>query len=507
MTASRRRDTAVVVAAVFVTLVIAAVPTPGEPSPDAQRALATAAFAGILWVTGALPLSITALTVPVWLTVLGVYPTLAESLSGFADPVVFLFLAAFVLAAALQKHDLDRRLALQLLGRIGTTPRRIVAGVMVVTAGLSMVVSNTATAALMAPVAVSLVRQVDVATERSVGNFRVAALLGVAYAGSIGGIGTPVGTPPNAIVISRLNQAGFDVGFAEWLAVGLPVVAVTLPLAWYVLVRVYPPEDVDVSVAREHARLTVAADGPPDRTGRRVAVVFAATAALWVFGSLGFLFEDLLSVRWHATVFGGVGPWLFGPGGHQGLLYFALVGLAAIPALYLVGGVEREDLGSIDWNTLVLFGGGLALADALSDTGATDWLATQVLALVGDASIVVVVAAVVALTVLLSEIASNTGTAALLAPVLIEVGRGFPAVGGVEGGVAAALVLPIASAVAASYGFALPVATPPNAIVYGSGGVTRGQMLRAGTTLDLVFVFVTTAVMLALAATVWPVVF
>jgi sodium-dependent dicarboxylate transporter 2/3/5 len=340
-------------------------------------------------------------------------------------------------------------------------------------------------------------------------------LLGVAYAGSIGGIGTLIGTPPNAIVVAQLRDAGYEIGFAEWLAVGLPVVAVTLPLAWYLLVRLYPPEQVDVSGARASARLAADEAGPLDRQATRVAAIFAAVATLWLVGGFGSLFEGVLPPEWQTTLFGGEDPSILGPGGHQGLLYFVVVGLAAIPALFLAGGVEWEDVEGIDWGTLVLFGGGLSLADALSDAGATAWLAGEVLGALGDAPLVVLLAALVALTVALSELASNTATAAVLAPVLVEVGRGFGTVGigsglgvigeGVGGGgVEAALLLPVASAVAASYGFALPVATPPNAIVFGTGEVTRDQMLRAGSVLDVVFVFVTTGVLVVLAVTVLP---
>lgn len=492
----------VVLAGAAATLAVAAAPTPGGLTPAGQRALAAAVFAACLWTTGALPLAVTALTIPVWLVALGVYPTLGEALTGFADPVVFLFLATFVLAAALQKHGLDRRVALRLLGRVGTTPRRVVLGVMVPTAVLSMLVSNTATVALMAPIAVGVVRQIDAAAERSVENLHTATLLGVAYAGSIGGIGTLVGTPPNAIVVAQLGSAGYEIDFAEWLAVGLPTVAATLPLAWYLLVRLYPPEQVDVSAASASARQSAAEAGALDETARRVAAIFLAVAALWVVGGLGFLFEGVLPPEWYTTFFGGTGATAFGTGvegEYQGLLYFVVVGLAAIPVLFLVGGVEWEDVETIDWGTLLLFGGGLTLADALSDTGATAWLASEVLAALGSAPLAVLLAAVVALTVALSELASNTATAAILAPVLVEVGSELP-VSGVE----AAVLLPIASAVAASYGFALPVATPPNAIVFGTGEVTRGQMLRAGSVLDVVFVFVTTAVLLVLAATVLP---
>ncbi|WP_135825156.1 SLC13 family permease [Halorussus ruber] len=483
---------AVVLAVAAATLVVAVAPTPAGLSPDGQRALAAAVFASGLWITGALPLAVTALTIPVWLVALGVYPALGEALTGFSDPVVFLFLATFVLAAALQKHGLDRRVALRLLGRVGTTPRRVVLGVMVPTAILSMLISNTATVALMAPISVGVVRQIDATASRSVENLHTATLLGVAYAGSIGGIGTLIGTPPNAIVVGLLADAGYEIDFAEWLAVGLPTVAATLPLAWYLLVRLYPPEEVDVSAARKNALEEATAAGPLDRSARRVAAVFVAVAGLWLLGGLGFLFEGTLPPEWYEIAFGRDGQ-------YQGLLYFVVVGLAAIPVLFLAGGVEWEDVEGIDWGTLLLFGGGLTLADALSDTGATVWLADEVLTAFGDAPLVVLLAAIVALTVAFSELASNTATAAILAPVLIEVGREFPLAG-----MDAAVLLPIASAVAASYGFALPVATPPNAIVFGTGEVTRGQMLRAGSVLDVVFVFVTTGVLLALAVTILP---
>ncbi|NHN61241.1 MULTISPECIES: DASS family sodium-coupled anion symporter [Halorussus] len=513
----------VVLGVTVATLAVAALPTPAGLPVAGQRALATATFAAGLWITGAFPLAVTALTVPFWLVVLGVYPTLSQALTGFADPIVFLFLSTFVLAAALQKHGLDRRVALRLLGRVGTTPRRVVLGVMVATAVLSMLISNTATVALMAPIAVGVVRQIDAAADRSVENLHAATLLGVAYAGSIGGIGTLIGTPPNAIVVAQLADAGYEVSFADWLAVGLPTVAATLPLAWYLLVRLYPPEPVDVSGARASARRSSAASGPLDRPARRVAVVFVAVAILWLLGGLEFVFAELLPPEWQTTLFGGEGAWVLGEGvaaggepGYQGLLYFVVVGLAAIPVLFLAEGVEWEDVEGIDWGTLLLFGGGLTLADALSDTGATEWLAGRVLVALGDAPLAVLLVALVALTVALSELASNTATAAVLAPVLIEVGREFGTVGGGGGsggggfigiggaGVEAAVLLPVASAVAASYGFALPVATPPNAIVFGTGEVTRGQMLRAGSVLDAVFVIVTTGILLVLAVTILP---
>jgi len=454
-------------------LAIAAAPAPAGLSPAGVGALATTWFAAVCWVTGALPLSVTALLVPVWLVGLGVYDRVAPALAGFADPVVALFLATFVLAAALQKEGLDRRVALAVVAAVGTRPRRLVLGLMVAAAGLSMVVSNTATAAMLVPVATGVVRTVHPDAPRE-SNLHVAALLGVAYGASVGGVGTLVGTPANAIVVAQLAAVGVDVSFFDWMLVGVPVVAVSVPVVWLVLVRLYPP-DSDVQATLDPA---FAEPPPVTPTGRRVAVVFLATAALWVAGSLDVLFTWLPA---------GVQTRLFGGAGTDGLLSLAVVGLLAVGVLVAVGAVDEDDVAGIDWPTLLLFGGGLSLARALADTGATTWLARTVLDPVADAPLLAVVALVVALTVVFSELASNTATAAVFAPVLV-------AFGGAD-----TVTLAVACGVAASFGFALPVATPPNAIVYGSGAVTRGQMLRAGVVLDVLMAVAATLLVVVLA--------
>ena len=212
--------------------------------------------------------------------------------------------------------------------------------------------------------------------------------------------------------------------------------------------------------------------------------VFVLTATLWLVGGLDFLFKDLLPPSVAAVLWGGPD--------REGLLYFSVVALAAIPVLTLVGGIDREDVRRIDWGTILLFGGGLSLAAALSATGATTWLADLLLVPALGLPLFVLLGTIVLFTVAASEIASNTATVAILAPVLIDLGQASQAELGIAG---AALLLPITSAIAASYGFALPVATPPNAIVFGTGTVTRGQMLRAGLVLDLLFVPVTAVVL------------
>ena len=501
-----------VAAAVAVTAGVAAAPIQGSLTPAGQYAVATMAFAAVLWVTGALPLPVTALLVPILLTVLGVYTDFADAVAGFADPVIFLLLAGFVLAEALQAHGVDRRVALAVLVRFGTSARGLVLGVMVATALLSMVVSNTATVAMMVPVVLGIVESVTDLAEVDAGdarasNLQVAMLLGVAYAASIGGVGTLIGTPPNAIVVGQLGElVGREVTFVQWLAIGLPLVAVTLPVAWVLLTYVvYPPERYDVDRARERARSELRSMGTLSTRGRRTVAIFAATAALWILGGLEFLFADLLPSAWRVTLFGGAGASVFGPGGHEGVLFYVLVGLLAVPALVTSGAAAWDDLVDIDWGTLLLLGGGISLANALSDTGATRWLAEVTLGPLEGSSVLLVLLAVIALTVAVGELASNTAMAAIVAPLLVNAG---PAYAGALGTSAetASVLLAVTGAVAASYGFALPVATPPNAIVFGAGYVERDHMLRAGVLLDVVVVLLTTGMAYLLIRSLWRVV-
>ncbi|WP_227132953.1 SLC13 family permease [Halorubellus salinus] len=515
MSLSRTR-TLSLVAAVLATVVVAGIPTPDGLTVAGQYALATMAFAAVLWVTGALPLALTALLVPVSLTILGVYPSFAQSVAGFADPVVFLLLAGFVLAEALQAHGIDRRVALVVLVRFGSSARGLVGGVMVATALLSMVVSNTATVAMMVPIVLGIVDSVtdlttadaaDADPDATASNLQIAMLLGVAYAASLGGVGTLVGTPPNAIVVGQLDDlVGVEISFVDWLAIGLPMVAVTLPVAWALLTYVvYPPEPYDVSTARENAREHRAELGSLSPAAKRTVAVFAVTAGLWLLGGFDFAFAGVLPTEWYVTVFGGDGANALGTSGHEGVLFYVLVGVLAIPALVITGANEFDDLLDVDWGTLLLLGGGISLANALKDTNATAWLADVTLVALGDAGIVVVLLTVVALVVLVGELASNTAMAAILAPLLVEVGPTYASALGTTNQLAAVLFA-VTGAVAASYGFALPVATPPNAIVYGAGYVEREHMLRAGVLLDVVVVVLATALALVLGYTLWPIV-
>lgn len=422
------------------------------PAPDTVRAgLALFALIGGLWMTQALHLSATALLVPL-LAVLAGLLSVRDALASFANPIIFLFLGGFALAAALQRHGLDRALAAGVLRLAGGRRTRAVLLLFALTAALSMWISNTATAAMMLPLALGLLH----GDERVGAREKTFVLLGLAYSASIGGIGTLVGSPPNAIAAA---QAGID--FAGWLRIGLPMVALLWPLMIGVLWLLLRPQ--------LGGHFEAAAPEPLAWTReQRVAVaIFALTATGWVAGApLGRA---------------------LGIGGDVD----SVVAIAAVVALVATGVLSWPDIEQrTEWGVLLLFGGGLALSHVMGTSGASRFLADALVALLHGAPAWLLLAGVVAFVVFLTELVSNTASAALLVPIFL--------------GVAAALGLPpallaAAIAVGASCAFMLPVATPPNAIVYGTGAVPADAMMRCGLVLNLVCIAVITAVAAALA--------
>lgn len=418
-----------------------------------RTGLALFALVGSLWMTQALHISVTALLVPLLCVLAGVF-TVKEALASFANPVIFLFLGGFALAAALARHGLDRALAVGVL-RLARGRRALAFLLLfVLTAVLSMWISNTATAAMMLPLALGLLRQQggkDDATDEGAGaRDRVFVLLGLAYSASIGGIGTLVGSPPNAIAAA---QAG--IGFAQWLRIGLPMVALLLPLMIGVLYLLLRPS------------LAGRSEVPHERfewTRPRIAatVIFACTVVGWI-GS-----APLSSWLGVASDFD------------------TLVALAAIAALFVTGTLRWDDLEQgANWGVLLLFGGGLALSQMMSSTGASRFLADQLVLLVQGAPTLLLLVAVVAFVVMLTELVSNTASAALLVPIFLSVSGSLGM---------SPVALSAAIAVSASCAFMLPVATPPNAIVYGTGEVPQGWMMRCGLVLNLVCIAVISSV-------------
>jgi sodium-dependent dicarboxylate transporter 2/3/5 len=425
-------------------------------APEPLRA-ALALFVGVggLWLTQALPLPVTALLVPL-LAVSAGLETPGAALAPFAHPVIFLFLGGFALAAALQQQGLDRALAAGVLRLAGGRRDRALLGLAAMTALLSMWISNTATAAMVLPLALGLLDADAPDDGDRIGDReRVFVLLALAYSASIGGIGTLVGSPPNAIAAA---QAGIT--FSQWLVFGLPAVALLWPLMLAVLWGLLRP------------RLGGRMAPPPEpfewTRGRRVTVaIFALTVAGWIGGA------PLAAVL-------GI------PGDPD-----TVVALAAIVALAATGSLHWPTLErSAPWGVLLLFGGGLALSGVMQSSGASRFLAEAVLALVQGAPPWLVLAGVVAFVVFLTELVSNTASAALLLPIFLPMAATL----GLPPPAAAAAI-----AVAASCAFMLPVATPPNAIVYATERVPQAQMMRCGFWLNLVCI----GAIVALAGWLW----
>jgi len=444
----------------FAALVAALAPDDGP----LRTGLTLFALIGSLWMTQALHLSFTALLVPLLAALAGVL-TVREALAAFAQPVIFLFLGGFALAAALSRHQLDQALAMKMLRLARGRATGAVLLLFGLTASLSMWLSNTATAAMMLPLALGLLptRSTTNADPESAMTQRNRAfvLLGLAYSASIGGMATLVGSPPNAIAAA---QAG--IGFAEWLRLGLPLAAVLLPLMVAVLYLVLRPH-LEHSPSTSPTTDGMAEATPWVWTRERVLTlgIFGLTVSGWVLGAP-------------------LARWL----GIQADMD-TLVALAAIALLGATGVLRWNDVeGQTQWGVLLLFGGGLTLSQIMSVTGSSDFLAQALIHWVADAPTWLVVLALVAFVVMLTELVSNTASAALIIPIAMSTA---PAWGLHPVAVAAAV------AMAASCAFMLPVATPPNAIVYGSGGVSQVRMMRAGLWLNLVAMGVITLAVLA----------
>ncbi len=465
-----------------------------EGVSDAGRAtLALAGWMAVWWLTVALPLAVTALLPLVLLPVLGVAsPTAAAA--PYANPVIFLFMGGFFLAATMERWSLHRRLALGVVAGIGTSPRRLVAGFMLATAVLSMLMSNTASALMMMPIGIAVLSLLRIpigpahpgnVTEGATKDLGVALMLGIAYAASIGGVSTLIGTPPNAVLAAMADELlGIEISFARWLAIGLPVSALMLVACWTLLCfgLFHLPGKPQAAAARvigeERSKL-----GRWHPAERVTTAVFTAAAVAWIFRAPKE-FGDL-TIPGIQTILPNVGD--------------ATIAIAAALALFVWPTRDRQgrsttvldwrNASSIPWDILVLFGGGLSLAFAFQSTGLTKWLGGELAVLAGFPDLLII-AAVAALFVFVTEITSNTATATLGLPVVAVLATSV----GVD-----PLALMTAAAMGSSMAFMLPVATPPNAIVFGTGYISPVEMSRAGFWLNLIaIVVVTSAVAIAL---------
>lgn len=462
----------------------------GEVIDLGQPGRVTAAvvmWMAVWWMTEAIEIPATALIPLVALPLFGAMSVEAAA-APYASPLIFLFLGGFLMALSMQRWGLERRIALAALRLVGTRPSRVIGGFMLITAVFSMWVSNTATVAMMLPVALSVIdaavpegRNALISTEYRKGRrFALGLLLGIAVSASIGGVGTLIGTPPNLFLASFAEEnLGVEVSFARWLLVGLPIVAVFLPLAWLLITRVLFRPDVDPDRLAGVLDRREDEDTSPMSRGEKITlVVFGLTVVAWVTRPL---LEDIQIAG--GTPFSGLSD--------PGIAMTAGLLLFAIP----VDLGKREFVMNWDtalkvpWGILLLFGGGLSLANAVDATGVAEFLGVQAEVL-DVLPVLLVVAVIVAGVVFLTELTSNTATAAALIPIFSAIA---PALG------LEPLALAVPTAIAASLAFMLPVATPPNAIVFGSGLVEIPDMMRLGIRLNLISIVVVTAATFLLA--------
>jgi sodium-dependent dicarboxylate transporter 2/3/5 len=446
---------------------------PAGLTPAGARVLGVAAWMTIWWLTGPVPLGATALLPLVLFPVLGVASP-REAATPYANEFIFLFLAGFMLAAALERWNAHARVAYTIVGSVGTAGgRRVVFGVMLSTAFISLWISNTATTAMMYPIALAVGALFG--TSKDADNLRTALMLGIAYAASIGGMGTLIGTPPNLIFAGAASElAGVEVDFVSFMSIGLPAVAVLLPLCWLLLMALFPGRVTFSDAIREELRLRRSSLGPLRGAERAALTIFAATAIAWVIREP----KDLGVVR------------LPGLTDLVPRLTDASVGLIGALAMFIIvarapDGTRRPVLTwvearGIPWEVLLIYGGGFSFATAMETQGVAAWLGNVMTAL-GTWPTIGIFFGVAAIILLLTELASNTTVAAMAMPIVASLAD---AVGQPR------ITLMLLTTLIASTGFALPTATAPNIIVFGSGAITVRQMVRAGLLLDVVAVVV-----------------
>ena len=447
---------------------------PGGLSEKAWLTVGLAALMAVWWSTEAIPIPATSL-LPILLIPLLDIDTLAKATAPYANPTIFLFLGGFLLGLAMQRWNLHKRIALATLLAVGNQPSRQIAGFMIATAFISMWVSNTATSIMMLPIGLSVIGLLIAGSEEKEGaRFAVALLLGIAYSASVGGIATLIGTPPNALLAAFMRE-NYDVqiGFGQWMLLGLPLSIGMLVFIWWSLTR--GGFRLAGGDSRGLLEKEMAALGPMSRAEKMVAVVFVLAAAAWIFQPLLADYVD------------GVND--------------TSIAMAAAIALFLIPVdlhkrvflMDWEQANKAPWGVLLLFGGGLSLAGVIGASGLAEWIASS-LGAFDTLPLLAMIALVVTVIIFLTEITSNTATAAAFLPLLgaLAVAQGL-----------SPEMLAIPAAVAASCAFMMPVATPPNAIVFGTGQLPIQAMIKAGFVLNLFGVLLVSLLCYGLVGWIW----
>ncbi|AYN66750.1 DASS family sodium-coupled anion symporter [Euzebyella marina] len=432
-------------------------------SENGDMVIAVAVWMVTWWITEAVSISVTALLPLLFFPILKIME-IDDVGANYGSPIIFLFFGGFVLALALEKVNLHKRIALNIIRITGTTPNKVVLGFMIATASLSMWISNTATTVVMLPIAMSviglLVNDEDGFTKDD-RNFALSVMLGIAFSANAGGVATVIGTPPNSVMIGLLeNEYNIEISFLKWMIIGVPFSALMIWISYLVLVKwMYPNKQLKFTASREVIDQELRKLGPMSGKEKMVLGIFGVTVFLWIF----------------RTVINGIFPVL--KLNDTMISITAAIAMFSIPYNLKKGDfiIEWKDTSKLAWGILILFGGGLALAKGMSVSGIVD----MVSAAIGESDISIFLTAVLLITLMLfmTELMSNVALIAVLAPVVagIAIGLDLPI-----------LYLLIPVTIASSCAFMLPMATPPNAIVFASGYVKVSEMARVGVVLNLI---------------------
>ncbi|SDK96148.1 solute carrier family 13 (sodium-dependent dicarboxylate transporter), member 2/3/5 [Maridesulfovibrio ferrireducens] len=466
---------------VFLTMILMS--APDGMNPSAWKVAAVTALMAIWWISEAIPIPATALMPIALFPLLGVMKSKAAC-APYSNHLIYLFMGGFFLAVTMERWNLHRRIAIHTIKAVGTSPGRMILGFMIATGFLSMWVSNTATAMMMVPIGLAVIQQAtgfDSQTLRACpssgpeSNFGKCLMLGIAYSASMGGVGTIIGTPPNTVMVGMVDKMyGVQIGFGEWMLYGVPLAVVMIAVSWWILTQIlFPTKGMELAGGEAIIDQELEKLGPMSKEEKYIVIVGCFIAAFWL--SRGFLKK--------AAFMQDLWP-------NFGFVHDATIGilgsliLFAIPTNFKKGEflLDWKTAVKIPWDVILLFGGGLAIANGFAKTGLASFIASRLTMLEGM-SLLAFVAVVVVITIFLTEITSNTATATLLVPIM---GSAAIAMG----------VHPFATivgaCVAASFAFMLPVATPPNAVIFGSGCISIKQMAAAGFWLNIFGAFLIT---------------
>ena len=434
-------------------------------SPKGDGLIGVALWMLTWWITEAVSISVTALLPLLLFPLLGIMP-IAEVGANYGSPIVFLFFGGFIMAMALEKVNLHKRIALNIIKLTGTTPSKVVLGFMIATAVLSMWISNTASTVVMLPIALSviklLIEDADGFTKEDQ-NFALSVMLGIAFSANAGGIATVIGTPPNSVLIGLLeNEYNIEISFLKWMSIGLPFSIIMVGTCYVVLVKwMFPNKNLKFKTSNDIIQLELDKLGPASGKEKMVLVIFGITIFLWIFRALiNNIFPELKLTDTMISIFGAIS-------------------LFAIPYNLKKGDfiIEWADTKNLAWGILILFGGGLSLAKGMSVSGIIDVVTSAISTI--NVSVIVIASMLIFLMLFMTELMSNVALVAVLAPVVagIAIGLNIPVLH---------LLIPIT--IASSCAFMLPMATPPNAIVFASGYIKIHQMARVGIVLNLIAV-------------------